>query len=385
MEALDRRRFLGVVGVAAAAGTGLVLGGGTAAAQRPWNGSREDVVAYIGSYSTGDGTGAGLQLASRTADGPALTAGAAVEGVPDASFLAFSADRTRMYATCEQDPGVVAALDVSDPAAPRVLNSVPSGGAAPTHLSVHPDGAYLFTANYGSGTVAVHPIDGDGALGEVVDVVTHTAPPGKQPNAHQVLTDPSGGWVLAVDLGADSVFVYAFDPAAGTLTEHQRVRMPEGAGPRHLAFGADGRFAYVLGELRAEITVAAWDSGSGTLTPGAVVPTVPEGSPQPQYPSEIALCGDGRFAYVANRNVADSTISTFAVRDGGAGLERVGQVSSGGEWPRHLTLDPGERWVYVSNQRAGNVSWLPRDPETGLLGEVAGSVPVPSAAITLFV
>ena len=39
----------------------------------------------------------------------------------------------------------------------KVLGSRSTGGAAPCHLSVHPGGRWLLSANYGSGSVAVHP------------------------------------------------------------------------------------------------------------------------------------------------------------------------------------------------------------------------------------
>src|ERR1044072_3274619 len=97
-----------------------------------------------------------------------------------------------------------------------------SGGDAPPHLSVHPSGHYVLAANYGSGTVVVLPVAADGTLGAYTDLVQHQ-PATRPPNAHQVVTDPSGDWVIAVDLGADSVYVYALDLSTGKLTEHQHL------------------------------------------------------------------------------------------------------------------------------------------------------------------
>lgn len=384
MAGLGRRAFLGAM-AAGVAGAGMVFSGGVAAAGgRSARGPAPGAVVYLGSYSTGEGGGHGLEVGRVAGGDPAITLGGAVAGVPDASFLALSADHARMYVTNEQDPGKLTALDIGDPANPSIINVVGSGGGAPTHLSVHPGGRHLLSANYGTGSVAVHPIHPDGSLGDLVDLVPHDAGPGKEAHAHQVVTDPSGAWVLAVDLGADSVYVYRFDVEAGKLALHEQVTLPAGAGPRHLAFAPDAAFAYILGEVRAEITIASWDAAAGRLTPVEVVPTVAPDAPAPQYPSELALTADGRFLYVANRNETESTVAAFTVTGGGRRIEPAGQMPSGGEWPRHLTLSPDERWVYVSNQRAGNVSWLPRDPDTGTLGHPAGSVPVASAAIAVF-
>ncbi|UJW31457.1 lactonase family protein [Saccharothrix sp. AJ9571] len=374
MAGFDRRRFLGAVGAAGAVGmTGVFTGRAAASTERA------GCVVYLGSYTTwGEPPGVGLQVATR-GSGPALTLGATVPGVDDASWLAVARDK--LYSTNELVPdGRVTTLSAGNP--PKVLGTQPVKGAGTTHLSVHPGGRYVLAANYTDGTVSVLPIRSGGTLGAPTDVVKHVGAE-REAHAHQVVTDPSGRWVVAVDLGADSVYVYKLDQGTGKLTQHQQLKLPSGAGPRHLVFHPNGRYAYILGELRAEITVAAWDSNAGKLTAGAVVPTVPPTAPVPQYPAEIAISKDGRFVYASNRG--EDTIATFGVGAAGAQLKRIGEnVKTGGAWPRHFTLDPSEKWVYVANQRSNTVTWLPRDPATGLLGKPAGSLTVNHVAFVLF-
>ncbi|MBN6038643.1 lactonase family protein [Amycolatopsis sp. 195334CR] len=374
MVGFDRRKFLGAVGAAGAVGvTGMLTGRAAASTERA------GCVVYLGSYTTwGQPPGVGLQVATR-GSGPALKLGATVPGVPDASWLAVSKDK--LYSTNELVPdGQVTTLSAANP--PKVLGSQSVGGAGTTHLSVHPSGKFVLTANYTDGTVSVLPIQSGGKAGPPTDVVKHSGGE-REAHAHQVVTDPSGKWVVAVDLGTDSVYVYKLDLGTGKLKLNQQLKLPSGAGPRHLVFHPNGKYAYVLGELRAEITVAAWDANAGKLTAGAVVPTVPSTAPVPQYPAEIAISRDGRFVYASNRG--EDTIATFGVGAGGAEIKRLGEnATTGGAWPRHFTLDPSERWVYVANQRSNTVTWLPRDPATGLLGKPAGSLAVNHIAFVLF-
>jgi 6-phosphogluconolactonase (cycloisomerase 2 family) len=341
---LDRRELLGYAGFVTAA----------FALSRATRAIPAESIVYLGCFGTDLRTGT-------VGDDGTLRVTGTVAGVPDASFLAFHG--RFLYAT-DEGQGRVTAIDRTTN---TVLNTRSSGGAGPTHLSVHPDG-YLLTANHTSGSVAVHRLAGDGTIGERTALVRHEGT-GRDPRAHQVLPDPSGRWVLAVDLGADSVFVHAF--ADGALTPHRQLRLPAGAGPRHLAFHPSGELVYVLGELRPEITVARWDDG--TLTPGQVVPTAPPGN----FPAEIAVSADGRFVYASNRG--EDTIAAFAVA--GDRLTPLGSTPAGGAWPRHFTLSPDGRRVYVANQNSGTVTWLPRDPATGALGGVEGSAAVPSAGI----
>ena len=339
---LDRREFLGFAGFV------------TAAFALARNASE------IGDPSTVYLGGFGSDLRTGTVDDAgALTVTGSVAGVPDASFMAFAGG---FLYTTNEGQGTVTAIDRTTN---TVLNKQSTGGAGPTHVSVHPSG-HLLTANYTSGSVSVHRLNDDGTIGERTDLVQHEGTD-RDPHAHQVVS--AGDWVLAVDLGADSVYVYAL--ADGRLTRHQQLRLPTGAGPRHLALHPTAPLAYVLGELRPEITVATWENG--TLTPGQIIRTAQDGN----HPAEIAVSGDGAYVYASNRG--DDTIATFAVD--GDRLRSLGATPTGGDWPRHFALSPDERRVYVSNQNSGTVTWLPRDPATGVLGAVEGSAAVPSAGM----
>ena len=337
---------------------------------------------YIGTFSSfGDPPGPGLQVGQVDQTTGALTVTGTVAGVPDASFFAFSLDRRTLYSTNELPNGSVTALRITDPQHPVALNRQSTRGSGPTHTSVHPSGRYLFAANYTTGTVAVLRLEADGRLGASTDLVQHIGTD-REPHAHQVLTDPSGRWVLAVDLGADSVFVYRLNLDTGKLALNQQLRLPTGAGPRHLAFHPQGRFIYILGELRAEITVAAWDAARGRLTPGQVIPTVGPGSPTPTFPAEIAVSRDGGFVYASNRG--ENSIVMFTVQDSGRRLAFTSRTPTGGNWPRHFTLSPDERWLYVSNQRSNTITQLPRDPATGRVGASVRSTPANNVGIVLF-
>ncbi|MFE0023170.1 lactonase family protein [Amycolatopsis sp. NPDC059021] len=383
MAGLSRRTFLGGVG---AAGLGTVLGAQFAntasAAPATPDACVADPTAYIGSYTSASPAGHGLDVSGRAGTAPALKPVKTVPGVPDASWFDLSKDRRTLYVTNEGEPnGKISALNVDNPAKPRLLGAVSSKGSAPTHLSVHPSQKYVLAANYGTGTVVVLPILAGGKLGEATDLVKHVGAE-RDAHAHQVVSDPTGHWVLSVDLGADSVYVYKLNLGTGKLTLNQQLKLPSGAGPRHLVFHPNGRYAYIVGELRPEVTVASWDATAGKLTALSVVPAVPPGSTGDLYPGEIITSRDGRFVYATVRG--PNTLATFTTADGGKTLKLVSTVVSGGNWPRHVALDATEKWFYVSNQRSGTVTWLPRDPATGLPGAVAGSLAVPSVNSVFF-
>jgi 6-phosphogluconolactonase len=316
---------------------------------------------YLGTYTSPAGGGSGIGIASYDVNGK-ITATGVLTGVEDPSFLITRGHS--LYAVNEQDAGGVTAVAIEASGNLRVLNRQPNKGSAPCHLTTA--GNYLLSANYGSGDLAVHPIRPDGSLGQQTDLVEHE---GATPHAHQVLQ--IGDYILAVDLGTDTIYTYTL--ANGKLTRRHQTTLTAGAGPRHLAFHPSGRYAYVANELDSTITICRYDDGQ--LTPLSTLSTIPSGAPQ-NYPGEVITSPDGRFVYLTNRG--HNSIAVFAIVDQGAALQLIATPSCGGDWPRHSTLDPTGNLMFVSNQRSNNVTTFAVDRRTGGLTETSSfSTPIP--------
>ncbi|MEU1511561.1 lactonase family protein [Streptomyces sp. NPDC005811] len=337
---------------------------------------------YLGTYTSAEGGGKGIGVASYDPSSGRITGRGTLTGVPDPSYLAIHPDGGTLYAVNERAKGTVTAVRLSDRA---VLGSRATGGDHPCHLSVHPSGRWLLSADYGSGSVAVHPIGASGALGERTAKVTHTRPapgPGQQgPHAHQFLTAPDGGHVLAVDLGTDTVYSYRLDEREGTLTEVAQAHTRPGAGPRHLTFHPGGRYAYLADEGDDTVSVCAYDAGSGRLTIGA--PQSTGAKADPNYPAQFAVTPDGAYAFLANRG--DNTLARYAVEADGARLRLLGTVPVHGDFPRQIALSPDGGLLFAANQRSGTVSVFVVDAGSGglrLAGEPFAS-PVAVCALPL--
>ncbi|MEV0647278.1 lactonase family protein [Phytomonospora sp. NPDC050363] len=256
-----------------------------------------------------------------------------------------------LYAALERDDvtGGVLALHPDG----TVLGEESSGGVAPCHLALHPGGHWLFTANYGSGTVGVLPVYEDGGLGALHEAIAHigsgpNADRQEGPHVHQIVVDPSGRWVLAVDLGIDKVVVYSF--ADGELSRHGAFDCVPGTGPRHLAFSPDGHTAYIVGELDDSLTRCGWDARTGTLSAEGRLRVLPENVEVENFPAAVLTSPDGRWVYVTNRghdSIAVVETSPFELRT---------TVGCGGNWPRDAALSPDGERLYVANQTSGNVA-----------------------------
>lgn len=378
---ITRRRLLALIGAGAlmmatgaaprAAGTTRLVLTGTFTD----TGASEGIYAFRFDERTGTLTSVGL--AAKTAS-PA--------------WLALHPDGRHLYAVNEEDDGKVSAFAL-DPAtgALTFLNQQSSHGARPCHLVVDPSGRALVVANYSSGTLALLPIDKDGRLGEATAVVQHAGKgtdPQRQegPHAHQAVVDPSGRFLLAVDLGLDKVFVYALDAARGTLVANDLPAgsLEPGAGPRHLVFAPGGRRIYVINELASSISTIDWDGTKGALAlAGPSVSTLPAGFTGKNSTAEIALHPSGRFLYGSNRG--HDSIALFSVDAASGRLTAAGHTPAGGRAPRHFALDPTGRWLLAAGQDSNTLGVFAVDQATGRLTPAGTPLSTPRPVHVLFV
>ncbi|MFD9316144.1 lactonase family protein [Streptomyces sp. NPDC060053] len=354
----------------------------------PANISTSAITLLTGSYtpdSGGEGPGIATLRVDPTTGRPTYDDEVRPLPVSGASFLAAHPSLDVVYSTNETEAGGVSAVARHDDGALSPLGDpVSSGGANPCHLSVHPGGEWLLTANYGSdtapGTVAVHRIGPDGRLLEATDLVVHQGSGpviGRQEgsHAHQVLVDPAGRFVLATDLGADAVFTYRLDTRTGILERVAVNPLSPGSGPRHLDFAPGGDLVFSADELSSTVTCHRYDAATGVLTALSSVPATTARDVANQ-PGGIVASPCGRFVWVTNRGA--DTVAAF--RLAGTTLEPAGEVPAGGTWPRGLTLAAGH--LLVANQHSGTLAVL-RVLADGTLDQPHPSVSAPSVVCAL--
>jgi len=297
-----------------------------------------------------------------------------------------------LYAVNELENGAVSAFAVERATGGLTrLNEQPSDGGAPCFVSVDRSGRVALVANYTGGSVALLPIQGNGALAPATSVVQHagTGPNAERqeaPHAHCILPDPSNRFALAADLGADRVFVYRLDLDGKALrrVEGGDAVMRPGAGPRHIAFHPTLPLVFVANELDSTVATLRFDAERGTLAPLDTRSTVPAGWTGTNYPADTHIAANGRTLYVSNRG--HNSIAVFSVAEssgeGALALEQV--VSTEGDWPRNFSLDRAERWLLVANQRSDSVVVFGRDPDTGRLTPSRQRIALPSPVCLRF-
>ncbi len=208
-------------------------------------------------------------------------------------------------------------------------------------LAVSPDGRILVAANYGyelgsGGSLALWRLDAHGLpVGEGEAIVLRGSGPDLErqsvPHPHQVVF--AKGALFVPDLGAERI--RRFEYSHEGLHESDALPTPPGTGPRHMVvFGPD--LIAASGELSGDIVVGrahpadpAWRAARASLRTGPATTRSNR-----NYPGDLKLTSDARYAYFANRGY--DTITTIALE---GGIPRVvSEIDTTTAWPQHLMV-----------------------------------------------
>jgi YVTN family beta-propeller protein len=215
--------------------------------------------------------------------------------------IAVSPEGSRAYVTVwgtdPQGPGLVAVIDTrTNTALPDSEGGQIAVGRHPEGLTVSPDGAYVYVANFDDSTVSVI----DTASGRAIACLQV----GKGPSSVAVRPPPGL---------PDAAPATISPPGMGTSDEYR---------------------GYVTNAIDGTVSVV---SPNGKAF--KVAATVPVG----RYPVGAVVSPDGKRVYVAN--LGDDTLSVID-----AGSYRVVSRIAGVRAPNGVVLSPTGRWLYVTSQ-----------------------------------
>ncbi|MHB0859321.1 MAG: lactonase family protein [Anaerolineae bacterium] len=348
----------------------------------------QEALLFVGTYTRGRSEG--IYVYRLQPDSGALSYVAKATGIENPSYLAVNPRNRCLYAVSEVDAfqgrpggGVYAYAIDARTGGLSFLNAQPSQGTQPCYITVDFAGRHALVANYGSGSVAVLPIEDDGRLSPASETIQHQGSgpnPERQegPHAHCILPDLASARVLVADLGLDRVMVYRYDAQHGRLDpgEQPWIAAYEGAGPRHLTFDATGRYLFAINELNSTLTAYTYHDVEGVFTEFQTIATLPEGYDGTNYPADVHVLSTGRFVYGSNRG--HDSIVGFSFDEDLLRLDHVDWTPTGGQNPRGFVIDPTGAWLLVANQDSDNVVVFRIDPATGRLEPTGTMLDIPS-------
>lgn len=344
-------------------------------------------------FGTGGPGAKGIYRATFSNDTGKLSAAELAAEIASPGFLAVHPDGDKLYAVAGVPGGPgVAAYRIAKDGKLTPINTSPTGDGGGAHVAVHPSGRFLLTAQYGTGSVALFPLDAEGRLGaaklsrhqggsKVVEKRQDT------PHPHYCGFSPDGRFALVPDLGLDGIVIYRVNTEAATIERHGVAATVPGGGPRHLKFSPDGKFIYLLNELNTSVTTYAWDAAAGTARQLANVPALTEAAKAKESfnsAAEIVIHPSGRFLYFSNRG--HDSVSVFRADPATAAVEVIQVQPVRGAFPRNINLAPGAGWLLAAGADSNTVSVHKVNPQTGeLTYQTKGVINVPAPICIVFV
>jgi 6-phosphogluconolactonase len=308
-------------------------------------------------------------------------------GLKKSGFMALHPFKDVLYIVCVNEKadtpnGCIAAYSIDHITGElKLINKLHTGAGLPTFLSITKDGQYLFQVSFTTASGSVIKITDDGSLQLCGRIHTFT---GSGPNPvrqtkstpHCISMHPKYKTVFVCDLGADRITGFRLDEEKQDLVplELSQQSINPGAGPRHMRFTGDGKWAYVINELDNTISVYCYDQEKEMLEPVQVVSTLPDGMKEAhkrQMASELMIHPNQTFIYVTNRSNGDGTYDGIGVfgRDTETGKLSPIQFYRTGKHPRHFNMDKEGQWLFISARDSDQIQRFRIDNDTGELQE----------------
>ena len=254
-------------------------------------------------------------------------------------------------------------------------------GGSPCYLMQTDGHPFVLTADYNGGSISVFDAT-DGVIGERVQCIRYQGcgpVEGRQQQAHvhQLRTLPptlcaeggiEGEWLLATDLGSDSIHVLRInDTADGThlLTDcpSLAIPLPAGCGPRHMEWNEAHQLLYCITELSGEVLTWKVSATHGTpaFTP---LQRIEADDAHAAGSADIHLHPSGQFLYTSHR-LKDDGITLFHVGEDGL-LTHMEKTKTEGH-PRHFFITPDGQYLLVACRDGHCVQVFSINKESGRL------------------
>ena len=320
---------------------------------------------YFGTGGSNSGQPAGVYTAELDQAGVDLKRPKLLHELKGAGWVTTHPTKPILYSTGSikgEASAVSIRLDASENESP-LMNSQSIGDGGSCFLTTDHTGTMLISAQYGGGSVAVFPIESDGALGPQTQLIEHQGGSKvvknrqNSPHPHYVAISPDNRFAFVPDLGLDQLVAYKIDLENRKLIPNGSINVVKGGGPRHMKFHPNGKFAFVLNELKLAVSVFMYETETGNMTLVDTVPALTEEEKSLQdfnSSSEIRIHPNGELVFSANRG--HDSISIFKFDASHGELKRTQVAPIHGAFPRNFNISPDGKLLLAAGANSNSIS-----------------------------
>jgi len=243
------------------------------------------------------------------------------------------------------------------------INGMWNGGMRGCYLDIDDEGKYLYIAGYHDGRISMMELNPeDGSIVKMSDGVFHravgrsVADRSSRPHINCVKLTPDEHYVCAVDGGLDHVKIYKVDKAEGKLKMVDILRGDLDSAPRMMRFSKNGKFAYILNELKNTINVYKYyeDERGPEFERIQTVESESEKVDNVCSALDIEFSPDGRYLLASNDDV--NSVNIFEADSETGLLTNICSTRISGEFPKAIAVVPGNRHFLVANHETNEIT-----------------------------
>lgn len=327
-------------------------------------------VAYAGSYT--HESSKGIHLYDMDVEKGRMTERKEF-AIDNPSFITFSHSGSFLYSICDQ--GVAAYRILSDGDL-KPLNVQSINGMRGCHITLSADDRFLVVSGYHDGKITVLSVEPDGRVGQITDEVFHKgmgsiADRNYRPHVSWSVFTPDEELLCVCDLGIDQIKLYEFNHSTGKIKLHDIIRSQLESAPRQMIFSADGRFAYVLCELKNFINVYAYDPNGDKKNSKCRfeliqnIFTVRKGHKSNSAAASLILTHAGDNLICSN--AGDNTVTIYEVNKENGTLNSLSSLPISGDYPKYINIFPDDRHLLSMNNEGSTITIFTLHFERGLI------------------
>lgn len=288
--------------------------------------------------------------------------------ITNSSYITLSHNYKYLYSIT--DEGVVA-FRVLEDGNLELINRGSINGMRGCFLSTDYEDKYLFVGGYHDGKITVLRLKEDGGVGEITEEIFHkglgsVAERNFRPHVNCVKMTRDNRFLCAADLGMDHINVYQLNHETGKLRQIDVVRSELESAPRHLTFSKDGRFMYVVHELKNYIDVYSYEERNGEPYFEKIqnISTV-NGDGTGVAASALSFSKD--YKYLLSSNAGDNSVVLYEVNEETGMLKEVLCLPISGDYPKDAGLFPDNKHLVSLNHESNTLTFFTVNMEEGVI------------------
>ncbi|NLL77483.1 MAG: lactonase family protein [Clostridiales bacterium] len=328
----------------------------------------EKYVAYVSTYTTSMGDKHGIKIYDVDMKQGRMTEKDQVE-ITNSSYITISHNQKYLYSITDFG---VEAYEILDNGELKLINFASINGMRGCYLSTDYEDEYLFVAGYHDGKITVLRLKENGGIGSITDEVFHKglgsiAERNFRPHVNCVKMTRDNKYLCAADLGMDHVKVYSLEKEKGTLKLVDVIRSEQESAPRHLKFSKDGRFLYIVHELKNCIDVYNYQDKKGNpyFERIQTISTLNDYHASNAAASTLNFSAD--FKYMISSNAGDNSVVTYKIDSNTGLLEKIFCLPVSGDYPKDAALFPDNKHLVSLNHESNSMTFFKVDLTKGLL------------------